>query len=148
MSIVRTTERPEGFVVIDQRSLKDPRLSWAARGLLAYLLALPDGWTVRPDHLAKQAPDSDYRLRQALAELQACGYARIQRHRRDDGKMAGSTWIIFEQPQAVDNSAGGAMSGRRKAPWGVKRARPSSRLSQPLISVTSSRSMRGAQYQR
>ena len=44
-------------------------------------------------------------------------------------------------------SRGGApagVSGRSKAPCGVKRARPSARLSQPLISRTSSGVMRGA----
>ncbi|QXD15787.1 hypothetical protein GQ464_002230 [Rhodocaloribacter litoris] len=101
MSILRAPTRPHGFAVIDRRTLADERLSWAARGLLAYLLSLPDDWQVRPGHLAGRAPCSDYRLRQALAELQACGYARVQRRRRRDGKLAGSTWLIAERPDLL-----------------------------------------------
>ncbi len=102
MSILRAPTRPHGFAVIDRRTLADERLSWAARGLLAYLLSLPDDWQVRPGHLAGRAPCSDYRLRQALAELQACGYARVQRRRRRDGKLAGSTWLIAERPELLE----------------------------------------------
>jgi len=99
MSIIRVKKRPHGFVIIDRRTLADERLSWAARGLLAYLLSLPDDWKVRTEHLAGQAPCSDYRLRQALSELQACGYARVERRRREDGKLDGSEWIITERPE-------------------------------------------------
>ncbi|GIV03584.1 MAG: hypothetical protein KatS3mg015_2414 [Fimbriimonadales bacterium] len=105
MSILRAPTRPHGFAVIDRRTLADERLSWAARGLLAYLLSLPDDWQVRPGHLAGRAPCSDYRLRQALAELQACGYARVQRRRGRDGKLAGSTWLIAERPDLLEPDA-------------------------------------------
>lgn len=105
MSIIRVKKRPYGFVIIDRRTLADERLTWAARGLLAYLLSLPDDWRVRTEHLAGQAPDSDYKLRQALSELQAWGYARVEQRRRCDGKLDGSEWIITERPELEKESA-------------------------------------------
>jgi len=38
--IVRTPNR-DRFTIIDKRALEDDRLSWRARGLLAYLLSKP-----------------------------------------------------------------------------------------------------------
>src|SRR5690606_18278894 len=83
----------------------------SARGLLAYLLSRPDDWHVRTEHLVDQAPCTDYRLRQALAELQRYGYAGVQQRRRDDGKLDGSEWVIRERPGLED----GGESGRARA---------------------------------
>jgi hypothetical protein len=93
--IERVPERPEGWVIIDRRALDDARLSWAARGLLAYLLARPDDWRVSPEHLARQS-GSLYQVRQFLQELQQAGYAELARRRRPDGTFGGSHWIIRE----------------------------------------------------
>lgn len=93
--IRRVHERPHGWVIIDRRAVDDGRLSWAARGLLAYLLARPDDWHVRPAHLAAQA-GSAYQVRQLLRELEATGYAELSRRRRPDGTFGGSRWIIHE----------------------------------------------------
>ena len=40
-TIIRA-QRRHRFVIVDQRAVEDSRLSWAARGLLAYLLSRPD----------------------------------------------------------------------------------------------------------
>ena len=93
--IRRVHERPHGWVIIDRRAVDDARLSWAARGLLAYLLARPDDWHVRPTHLAAQA-GSAYQVRQLLRELETTGYAELSRRRRPDGTFGGSRWIIHE----------------------------------------------------
>lgn len=106
--INRVRERPAGWVIIDRRAVDDNRLSWAARGLLAYLLARPDDWQVRPTHLAGQS-GSLYQVRQLLRELEAAGYAELSRRRRPDGTFGGSQWIIreggFASDQAEDSAA-------------------------------------------
>ena len=45
ITIIRNRRRSR-FVSIDQKAVDDERLSWAARGLLHYLLARPDDWKV------------------------------------------------------------------------------------------------------
>jgi hypothetical protein len=102
--IERVPERPEGWVIIDRRALDDARLSWAARGLLAYLLARPDDWRVSPEHLARQS-GSLYQVRQLLQELHQAGYAELARRRRPDGTFGGSHWIIREGGFDVDRPA-------------------------------------------
>ena len=52
--IVRVGHRRHPYVVIDRRPLEDERLSWAARGLLGYLLAKPDDWQLRVSDLCRR----------------------------------------------------------------------------------------------
>ncbi len=43
-TIVRVNKRSNPYVVIDKTALNDDRLSWKAKGVLCYLLSLPDDW--------------------------------------------------------------------------------------------------------
>ncbi len=52
-TIIRSPRRHR-FVIIDQHAVEDSRLSWAARGLLGYLLSRPDDWKVLVNDLRKR----------------------------------------------------------------------------------------------
>jgi len=94
-TIIRAPRR-ERFVVMDQRAVEDDRLSWAARGLLCYLLSRPDDWKVLVNDLRKRGNlgrDGIYRL---LRELRTVGYARFLRRRDKNGRIRGGTYIIRE----------------------------------------------------
>ena len=41
------------YVMIRRDAAADRRLTWKARGLLCYLLSLPDGWDIRVDDLGE-----------------------------------------------------------------------------------------------
>jgi len=51
MSIIRAPRPEANFYMLNKAISDDPRLSWAARGLLIYLLGKPDHWKVSPAHL-------------------------------------------------------------------------------------------------
>lgn len=51
---IRRATRRRQFVVLEQRTVEDGRLSWAARGLLTYLLSRPDEWQVRVTDLKRR----------------------------------------------------------------------------------------------
>ena len=53
-TIIRVKHRRAPFVVIDRRVLEDERLTWAARGMLGYLLAKPDDWKLRITDLQRR----------------------------------------------------------------------------------------------
>ena len=63
------------FVQIDKRPLEDPRLHWKAKGVLAYLLSKPNGWTVRVGDIVKRSQDGEHAVRSAIDELMEVGYA-------------------------------------------------------------------------
>ncbi len=94
-TIVRAARRHR-FVIIDQRAIEDTRLSWAARGLLGYLLSRPDDWKVLVNDLRKRGDlgrDGIYRL---LRELRDAGYMRFVRKRDRQGRIRGGTYIVQE----------------------------------------------------
>lgn len=97
--IVRIAKRPRGFTQIDNRTLRDDRLSLKARGLLAYLLSQPSFYTVRSEDLAGITPkEGRDAIRAALAELEAAGYVRRIRTRNDAGRWSTETHV-FERPE-------------------------------------------------
>jgi hypothetical protein len=94
-TIIRAPRRHR-FVVMDQRAVEDDRLSWAARGLLCYLLSRPDDWKVLVNDLRKRGNlgrDGIYRL---LRELRAVGYAHFKRLRDEHGRIRGGIYLIRE----------------------------------------------------
>ncbi|MCP4471417.1 MAG: hypothetical protein GY815_12175 [Gammaproteobacteria bacterium] len=94
-TIIRAARR-DRFVVMDQRAVEDDRLSWAARGLLCYLLSRPDDWKVMVNDLRKRGNlgrDGIYRL---LRELRTVGYAKFLRLRDKNGRIRGGIYIIRE----------------------------------------------------
>ena len=44
---IKRSPRRRRYVIIEQSVVEDSRLSWAARGILGYLLSRPDSWQVR-----------------------------------------------------------------------------------------------------
>lgn len=94
-TIIRAPRR-DRFVIMDQRAVEDERLSWAARGLLGYLLSRPDDWKVLVNDLRKRGDlgrDGIYRL---LKELRTIGYARYVRLRDRHGRIRGGFYMIRE----------------------------------------------------
>ncbi len=96
-TIIRAPRRNR-FVILDQQAVEDTRLSWAARGLLAYLLSRPDDWRVLINDLRKRGDlqrDGVYKL---LRELRDTGYVRFQRARDAQGRIRGGTYLVQEIP--------------------------------------------------
>ncbi len=96
-TIIRARRRRR-FLVVDQSAVEDVRLSWAARGLLAYLLSRPDDWRVLVNDLKRRGDlgrDGIYKL---LRELRDVGYVRYERARDRDGRLRGGTYFVSEVP--------------------------------------------------
>jgi hypothetical protein len=99
--MTRTIHRVSGrkrWVTIDQRTIEDSRLPWAARGLLVYLLSKPDDWQVRVKDLQKRGDlgrDGIYKL---LAVLRRFHYLRYEKKRDRDGRVRGGSYAVYEVP--------------------------------------------------
>jgi hypothetical protein len=94
-------KRRDQWVMIDQRAVEDVRLSWAARGLLAYLLSRPDDWKVLVNDLKKRGNlkrDGIYKL---LRELRSTGYMTYQHTRDAKGRMRGGIYTVSEIPHTA-----------------------------------------------
>ncbi len=72
--VIRVKKRPSNFVMMDKTFLEDDRLSYKAKGLLAYLLSKPDDWKVIVGNLVNSSKDGKASVYAGLKELKECGY--------------------------------------------------------------------------
>lgn len=85
MTIVRAPRPAHDFTILPNAALRDPDLSYRARGVLAYVLSMPDNWRTNAVTLARQGLEGRDAIRTAINELIVSGYARRVKSRRDDG---------------------------------------------------------------
>lgn len=95
--IIRTPER-DRFVVIAKAALEDGRLSWKARGILAYLLTKPDSWRVYSKQVVSAGPDGRDAVLSAFRELEDAGYMRRDPKRSGGGTYDGMDVEVYETP--------------------------------------------------
>lgn len=92
----------QSFTVIPNETLKDKNLSMEARGLLAFMLSLPDDWVIYKDWLRGQAPMLGRdKLTRILKELQDFGYVRKIPRQDEGGRLAGVDWMVYPSPECV-----------------------------------------------
>jgi hypothetical protein len=85
------------YVILDKRPIENPKLSWKAKGLLAYLLSRPDEWIVRMGDLIKRSTDRESATRTAIQELIDAGHI-VRETVRQAGKFDSWLMKVYEQP--------------------------------------------------
>jgi hypothetical protein len=85
MSIIRGPRPSDNYAQIHNAALADGRLSFKARGLLAYLLSRPPGWKTSVERLAEMGKDGEAGIKSGLKELEKYGYLRRHRGRTPEG---------------------------------------------------------------
>ena len=91
------TKKEKNFTVLDNTFIKDTRLSWKAKGLMTYLLSLPDDWTIHLSEIEQHATDGKSALRSAINELKDLGYLKAEQ-KRENNRFAEMVYIIIENP--------------------------------------------------
>lgn len=97
MSTIRV-EKDTNFSVLSNVPIRDIRLSWKARGLLLFMLSLPDAWDYSVTGLESLAPDGRDSIRAALKELEKYGYLTRTRRRGERGRFAQADYVLVENP--------------------------------------------------
>lgn len=108
--IVRGQRPQSNFYVLNKAVSEDRHLSWAARGLLVFLLGKPDHWQVSTTALINETADSSKPLSRdgvhsLLNELIHAGYCTRHRRRSAKGTMSGTDYHISETPQPAQPGA-------------------------------------------
>ena len=112
--IIRTPKnRDNPYAQINKFLLGNPELSWQAKGLLAYLLTLPDDWKVYPRELVKHAKNGRDALYRILRELIDRGYLLRTQQRNEDNQFRQVTYTVLEYPSLVNS----VISNRPKIPY-------------------------------
>jgi hypothetical protein len=93
-------KRARSYLNVPSATVTDDRLSFKARGILAYLLDKPAGWDVRSVSIAADSQsDGKAPVQAGLRELARAGYYRIERRRLLDGRLVTGT-AVSEEPVA------------------------------------------------
>lgn len=82
-----------GFTVVPTAALEDARLSFRARGVLAFLISKPDAWKVRAESIASAGKEGKEAIKTALRELKDLGYYRVVTERMADGTLGRITEV-------------------------------------------------------
>lgn len=139
---INLTARTRAFTVLGNEVLRDRRLSFTARGILGYLLSLPDGAREDVRTLADKNPGLGRRgVAKALDELVALGYY-VRRTVRDEisGQVRTETHVFDRptqqagEPLPVPAGTGGPVDGDTgRSPKGKKNGEEVPSLPDPVV---------------
>lgn len=96
--VIKDKENP--YVMINKELLNDVKISWKAKGILCYLLSLPDDWKFYLADLKNRSSDGISSTSSALKELEKAGYLKRKR-KYEKGRIIGIEYIIHEKPYKI-----------------------------------------------
>ena len=101
MSVIRV-EKTKNYTVMSNYHLQDKQLSLKAKGLLSFMLSLPEDWDYSVEGLIKCSTDGRTAVRAALQELEEHNYL-TRRRIYTNGKVTDVEYTVFEVPHPVQN---------------------------------------------
>ncbi len=96
---IHRTDKSGKFTVIDNRLIRDRRLSLSAKGLASVLLERPDDWKIYARDIVKRSSDGRVTLGNTLDELEELGYLSRRRKRGSHGRFNGWDVQFYESPE-------------------------------------------------
>ena len=95
--LIRNHRHYRDFTVIPNTILRDECLTFFEKGLLCYLLSLPDNWEIRVDYLASHFGETERKILGALKSLINAGYCK-RIAKREGGRLSGQYYQITDIP--------------------------------------------------
>ena len=89
---------------MNRTALNDTRLSWKAKGIIAYMLSMPDDWTFYISELTKHSADGEKAFRSGLNELKKHGYVKRFPIYNDEKKISHWETVISEVPDLLSQN--------------------------------------------
>src|SRR5579872_4847229 len=98
-TIIRKAHNRENpYAQISKSLLRDKRLSNKSKGLMCYLLSLPDHWRCSIGELTKHSTDGISSIKASLQELESYGYIEKTQERLENGVFGPVGLIVHEEP--------------------------------------------------
>ena len=97
MEVIRVIKN-KNYTTISNQLFKNKTISLKAKGLMAYLLSLPNDWNLSINGIVACSKEGRRAIGNIINELIAAGY--IERNQvRKNGKFIGYDYFVFEQPK-------------------------------------------------
>lgn len=94
-------EKTKGYTIMSNYHLQDRNLTYKAKGLLSFMLSLPDDWDYSLKGLCAISKESREGIRSILKELQEHHYLEIEKTRGDKGYFE-YNYLIYEIPHYIN----------------------------------------------
>jgi uncharacterized phage protein (TIGR02220 family) len=91
-------KRSSPFVIVDKNFVNRTDLSWKAKGILLYLMSLPENWKLSMEDLKNRSTDGAAALRTGIKELEEKKYFQKISIRNEKGKIIKWEYIFDEIP--------------------------------------------------
>ena len=94
-------EKNDNYTVMSNYHLRDKNLSYKAKGLLSFMLSLPEDWDYSLAGLCKISKEGRDGIRSILKELQEHHYLEIEKVRGNKGYFE-YNYLIYEVPHFIE----------------------------------------------
>lgn len=102
--MIKRADHGKNFTIFSNDPLRDYRLSFAARGLLLFMLSHPDDWVFNKKYLENASPAGRYGVKKLLKELEDFDYIKSKAVRQS-GKFSFIEYILYEKPETAPEGA-------------------------------------------
>lgn len=94
-------EKKNKYTQIDNNLIRNRNLSLKAKGLLIYMLSLPDDWDYSISGLSAECKEGKSSIRSAIDELMEQRYITRSLTRGEGGLLDGYEYVVYEEPQPL-----------------------------------------------
>lgn len=89
------SSKKSNYTIVNNEVLRRKDLSWKAKGMLVYILSLPDDWIVYLEEIMKHSTDGKASFRSGWKELEEKGYVKRVAY-RESGKIKEWRTVVSE----------------------------------------------------
>jgi hypothetical protein len=132
MAVIRV-EKTKNYTGMSNHHLRDKNLSLRAKGLLSFMLSLPEGWDYSEMGLAACLKENRGAIRTVLKELEDCRYLSRDRERKANGTLGGTIYTVYEKPMAENPTQVKTASGKADEPLENKETPSNGLAESPML---------------
>lgn len=96
-------EKNKNYTIMSNYHLRDKNLSLKAKGLLSFMLSLPENWDYSLSGLIAVCKEQESSIKSTLKELKEAGYLVIEKVRGEKGYFE-YNYLIYELPSELQKS--------------------------------------------
>jgi len=93
---IRKAKRRANFTTVNNDYLQDSGLSWKGKGLITYIMSLPDDWNLNISDLKNRSKDGRDSTAAGMRELIEAGYCERGKKRNEAGMFVGYQYNISD----------------------------------------------------
>ncbi len=110
--MVIRVERNDNYTVMANYHLRDKNLSCKAKGLMSFMLSLPEDWDYSVNGLVSCLMEGKDAVRNMLKELEEKGYLVRSQTRNSKGGFADVEYVLHEMPMSENPTTGNPITAK------------------------------------